>query len=139
MTGLPFPAVCRAAGLPIPEPEVTLTSVRRFRWDWAWPTHRLVLEVNGGVYRRGGHSTGTGIVRDQTKLNCATLLGWRTLQVTPATLTHPHTLELLRFLLVGHTPMGLPALLAGLPPQVTGSPRKPLRRRPRAAGRGARR
>ncbi len=127
-SAVPFPAICRAAGLPLPQPEVMLTSLRRFRWDWAWPEHRLVLEVNGGIYRRGGHSTGTGILRDQTKLNCATLLGWRTIQVTPATLTHPRTLEMLRFLLVGHTPLGLPALVAGLPPQLTGSPRKPVTR-----------
>lgn len=53
---------------------------RRFKFDFAWEEERLLVEVQGATYVRGGHSTGTGIARDMEKLNLATLAGWRVLQ-----------------------------------------------------------
>jgi len=55
---------------------------RRYRWDFAWPAEMLLLEVQGGVWTKGGHSTGTGITRDAEKANLATLAGFRCLAVT---------------------------------------------------------
>ena len=55
---------------------------RRFRWDFAWPSKKLLVEVQGAIWVKGGHSTGTGISRDAEKLNLATLAGWRTLILT---------------------------------------------------------
>ena len=54
---------------------------RRFRFDFAFiqPEHRLLIEINGGTYSKGGHSTGTGINRDYEKNNLAVLNGWRVL------------------------------------------------------------
>lgn len=56
---------------------------RRFRWDFAWPDDKLLLEVQGGTFSRGksGHSSGMGINRDCEKANLATLAGWRILTV----------------------------------------------------------
>lgn len=121
---VPFALVCRAHGLPEPEAEVCLTSHRKFCWDFVWRDHHLCLEVQGGIFRKGGHSTGLGITRDMTKLNTATLLGYRSLQVTPATLTAPDTVDLLRWLLLGAGRRPLPDLLAALPPQGAGSSRR---------------
>lgn len=54
---------------------------RRFRFDFAFiqPEHRLLIEINGGTYSKGAHSTGTGINRDYEKNNLAVLNGWRVL------------------------------------------------------------
>ncbi len=64
---------------------------RRFRWDFyfpvdCWiiglPTTPILLEVQGGLWIKGAHSTGTGIERDMEKLNTATINGFRLLQVS---------------------------------------------------------
>lgn len=74
----------RAARLPAPEREAKLVPGRRYRWDFAWIAHKIALEVQGGVWTKGGHSTGTGITRDCEKASLAALEGYRTLFVTPA-------------------------------------------------------
>lgn len=71
----------RALGLPEPEREYRgAVPGRRYRFDFAWPARRLLIEVQGATYTRGAHSTGSGIARDMDKLNLATLNGWRVLQ-----------------------------------------------------------
>jgi hypothetical protein len=47
-----------------------------FRADFAWPDAQVAVEVNGGIWRPGGHSTGQGITRDITKTTLAQLSGW---------------------------------------------------------------
>lgn len=62
---------------------------RRLRADFAWPDHRLLVEVQGGIFRggskggRGAHGSITGILADIDRLNTATLAGYRLLRVTP--------------------------------------------------------
>jgi very-short-patch-repair endonuclease len=57
---------------------------RKFRWDFACvkPDVRLLVEVQGGIWRKGGHTSGAGVTRDCAKLNAATLAGWRQLSFT---------------------------------------------------------
>ena len=71
----------KAAGLPMPEREYRAIKGRKFRFDFAWtePNHKLLVEVNGGTYTQGAHSTGQGIARDYEKANLAVLQGWRVL------------------------------------------------------------
>ena len=69
----------RAAGLPEPIREYQAIKGRKFRFDFAWLDARLLVEVNGGTYTKGAHSTGQGIRRDYEKCNLATLAGWRVL------------------------------------------------------------
>ena len=69
----------RALGLPEQVREYTAVEGRKFRFDFAWLEHRLLVEVNGGTYTKGAHSTGRGIARDYEKANLATLDGWRVL------------------------------------------------------------
>lgn len=47
-----------------------------FRADFAWPGARVAVEINGGIWQAGGHSTGRGITRDMTKVLLAQLSGW---------------------------------------------------------------
>jgi very-short-patch-repair endonuclease len=67
-------------GAPAFEREYRFSTERRFRLDFAWPDLRLGVEVEGGVYRGGGHTTVNGIRRDMEKSNLLTLLGWRLLR-----------------------------------------------------------
>lgn len=66
----------RMAGLPPPVEEFKAIPKRRFRWDLAYPESLILIEIQGGIWHRGGHSTGTGITRDCEKLNLASLAGF---------------------------------------------------------------
>ena len=56
---------------------------RKFKWDFAFLSQRLLVEVQGGVFmRRGGHTSGVGVTRDCEKHNLAMLAGWKDLLVT---------------------------------------------------------
>lgn len=59
-------------------------SARRFAWDFAFPTSRLLIDVEGGFYAKGrsAHS-GASIERDLEKGNIATCAGYRTLRFGP--------------------------------------------------------
>lgn len=74
---------------------------RRFRWDFAWPQHRLLVEINGGTFTRGGHSTGLGIRRDYEKNNLAQLAGWRTLAFDGNAVKSGEAVEMVRLVLGG--------------------------------------
>lgn len=73
----------RALRLPEPDREVELIPGRKFRWDFAWPAHKLAVEVQGGEWMaKGGHNSAAGLQRDCEKAALATLAGWRQLSVT---------------------------------------------------------
>lgn len=74
----------RCVGLPEPVMQYRLTeSKRRYAWDFAWPVERLLVDVQGAIWvDHKGHNSGTGVTRDCTKLNLATLAGYRCLLVT---------------------------------------------------------
>lgn len=74
---------CRAAGLPMPDREVVFAPGRRWRFDLAWPDRRLAVEVDGGTWVGGRHTSGAGFEADCEKLNEALCLGWAVLRVTP--------------------------------------------------------
>lgn len=65
-----------AAGVPSWLSEQRLLAPRRFCFDFAWPEHKVVLEVHGGQYMRGRHQSSMGFARDRVKMNLATLAGW---------------------------------------------------------------
>lgn len=55
---------------------------RRWRFDFAWPQHQLAVEVEGGTWGGGRHTTGAGYEKDCEKYAEALCLGWRVLRVT---------------------------------------------------------
>jgi len=71
------------AGLPAATREYRAIDGRKFRWDFAWPEYGLLVEVQGGTWGKGAHSTGAGISRDTEKLNLASLDRWFVMQFTP--------------------------------------------------------
>lgn len=77
-----------------------LPKVRRWRFDLAFESLQLAIEVDGGLFSGGRHSRGAGIVKDNEKINAATLLGWRVLRVSTQQVTNGYAATLVRFALV---------------------------------------
>lgn len=98
-----YPKLCAQRGLPVPVPEYRFHPVRKWRFDWAFPDHKLAIEVQGGVWSRGKHGRGSGIVKDIEKAAHAAALGWRILPVVPSQLAADSTFELLRSALTYRT------------------------------------
>jgi very-short-patch-repair endonuclease len=88
-------AVLRAAGLPVPLREHRFAPPRRWRFDYAWPAHRLALEIEGGTWTGGRHVRGSGYEADCEKYSEAALRGWRVLRVTTAMLRDGRALAML--------------------------------------------
>jgi len=83
-------ALARELRVPQPVAELAFHPGRRWRFDFAWPDYRVALEVEGGIWRKGGkgaHSGGAAIERDIEKHNHATVLGWRVIRAAPEDLT----------------------------------------------------
>ena len=59
---------------------------RKWRFDYAIPHLRIALEVEGGVWTGGRHTSAKGFLRDMDKYNEAALNGWIVLRCTPKTL-----------------------------------------------------
>ena len=55
---------------------------RRYRADFAWPTIKLLVEVEGGTRQYGRHNRHDGFEKDCEKYNAAALLGWTVLRFT---------------------------------------------------------
>lgn len=72
----------RALSLPEPEREYRFMPPRRFKFDFAWPAVMVALEVEGGVYSGGRHTTGSGFTQDCEKYTEAALRGWKVIRVT---------------------------------------------------------
>lgn len=79
----PLVALCRQAGLAEPVPEYRFHPHRKWRADYAWPMHRVIVEIDGGAWSGGRHTRGAGFVADLEKLNAAALLGYAVLRYTP--------------------------------------------------------
>ena len=73
----------KAAKLPPAVREFRFHPVRKWRFDFAYPAHRLGIEVEGGVWNGGRHTRGAGFSEDCAKYNQATFLGWRIYRFTP--------------------------------------------------------
>lgn len=69
---------------------------RRWRFDYAWPDYQVALEVEGGVWVGGRHTSGAGFVKDMEKYNEAACMGWRIIRCQPRQLCTMQTVETLR-------------------------------------------
>lgn len=85
-----FADQCEQRGLPAFEREWLFASElgRRWRFDFAWPAHKVALEIEGLVVMRvngqlqvmGRHASITGFKEDCEKYASAAALGWRVLR-----------------------------------------------------------
>ncbi len=74
---------CVLAGLPEPVREHRFHPTRRWRFDLAWPDRMLALEIDGGAFVGGRHTSGSGFRKDSEKFSEAACYGWRILRVLP--------------------------------------------------------
>ena len=71
----------KAAKLPEPVREHVFAKPRRWRFDFAWPSFKLAVEVEGAIFVGGRHNRALGMMADMEKYNAAALLGWKVLRV----------------------------------------------------------
>ena len=76
-------AVWSAFGIPAPSVEYKFHPTRKWRIDYAWPSRKLAVEIDGGIWRNGSHSRGSGLMRNYEKRNAMAVMGWRLLCYTP--------------------------------------------------------
>lgn len=73
---------CELAGLPKPETEFRFHPSRKWRFDLAWPSKSVAVEIDGGVYVQGRHTRGSGVEKDMEKFAEAAILGWKVIRVS---------------------------------------------------------
>lgn len=80
-------SVFSAFGIPAPQREFLFHPTRKYRIDFAWPSRKLAVEIDGGIWlkgkKAGSHSRGSGILRNYKKRNALAVMGWRLLCYTP--------------------------------------------------------
>jgi very-short-patch-repair endonuclease len=79
-----YPAVLAALRDNFPDAvaEHRFHSVRKWRFDFAIPSERIAVEINGAVWTRGRHARGSGLVKEYEKMRHAAIAGWRVLPFT---------------------------------------------------------
>ena len=77
-----FCLACRAIGVEVVR-EYRFHTTRTWRFDYAVPASRVALEVEGGVWTGGRHTSPQGFLADIEKYNAAALLGWTVVRTTP--------------------------------------------------------
>jgi len=73
-----------AFGCGQPVPEFKFHPDRKWRCDYAWPEQRLVVEIEGGIWTGGRHTSGAGFTQDMEKYNALAELGYRILRYPPS-------------------------------------------------------
>ena len=92
---------CKLIGVGVVR-EYRFHPVRRWRFDYAVPSAKVALEVEGGVWTGGRHTRGQGFLGDMEKYNTATLMGWKVLRTTPKELNTAATVKMLAAALNGN-------------------------------------
>ncbi len=65
-----------------PVREYRFHPTRRWRFDFAWLEQKVAVEIEGGTFTGGRHTTGAGHHGDCKKYNEAVYLGWKVLRFT---------------------------------------------------------
>ena len=76
--------------------EFKFHDVRRWRADFAIPSAKILIEIDGGVFSGGRHTRGAGFIGDQTKHNAAAILGYFVLRFVPADIRSGELFKIVR-------------------------------------------
>ena len=75
--------LCQDLQLKAPVAEYRFYSERLWRMDYAWPQAKVAIEIEGGIYQGGDHTTSMqGVLGDIEKYNTAASMGWLVLRAT---------------------------------------------------------
>lgn len=90
-----------ASMLPLPDRQVKYATGRKVTADFGWPAFRLLVEVQGGIWRRGGgaHGGGAAIEKDIEKSQLAVINGWAMFPVTTDEVKSGKALQLIELAL----------------------------------------
>lgn len=67
----------------LPVREHVFHPLRKWRFDFAWPSEMVAVEVEGMPFSRPGrHQTKDGFTKDCEKYNEAAIMGWVVIRVT---------------------------------------------------------
>ena len=78
---------------------------RQWRFDFALMEHKIAIEVEGGIWVKGGHTRGKHFEEDCVKYNTATMLGWKVLRFSTGQVTKGEAVRFLtRIKTLGLTP-----------------------------------
>ena len=93
-----FARLCEVSGLPAPIPEYRFHPTRKWRIDYYFGRNgkRVALEVEGGVWTGGRHTTGKGFMGDMGKYNAISTAGIVLLRTTPDRLMTIETFEMIK-------------------------------------------
>jgi hypothetical protein len=91
-----FFGLLKRDGILLPETEFVFASPRKWRFDFAWPSWDVAVEVEGAVWTRGRHTRGKGFIADMEKYNEAAVRGWKVIRVTPQQLCTLETIALIK-------------------------------------------
>lgn len=76
--------------------------LKNWRFDFAWPSMRFAVEVEGGAFKRvGGHTSGVGFTEDILKYHHAMRLGWTIYRCDANLIKNGSAVELIEQLLAG--------------------------------------
>jgi very-short-patch-repair endonuclease len=85
-----FETRAKQCGLPPFVTQFCFAPPRRWRFDVAYPAHKLAIELEGGTWINGFHNSGAGYEKDAIKYNTAAVMGWTVLRFTTSMLrTNP--------------------------------------------------
>jgi hypothetical protein len=62
--------------------QLCLIKERRFRFDFAHVESKVIIELQGKVWRTGRHNTGTGLISSYEKLNLAAFYNYTCFQLS---------------------------------------------------------
>lgn len=91
-----FNSLMGSMNIPNPQTEYVFHQTRKWRFDYCWPEKKIALEVEGGVFVGGRHTSGPGFMADMEKYNQAVVYGWKIIRTTPNELLKTGTADLIR-------------------------------------------
>lgn len=91
----------------MPATQFKFCDTRRWQTDFAWPEKKILVEIEGGIWRRdrfgnwaGAHSHPLNILRDIEKYNHMALLGYRLFRFSDRELKDGSAIEMMRKVLI---------------------------------------
>jgi very-short-patch-repair endonuclease len=88
----------KAYKIPPPIQEYRFHAVRRWRFDFVWPERKLAVEIEGGTWTGGRHTTGKGFEEDSLKYDEAMRAGWNVYRCTSGMVKSGRAIETIEIL-----------------------------------------
>lgn len=69
---------------------------RKWRFDYAIPSLKIAIEIDGGIWQYGRHNRPEGYINDMEKLNTAASMGWLVMRFATEDRLNNSTIALIR-------------------------------------------